>query len=579
MRVSKRLTGLAAISAVTLIAVSACSKQTPSTTPQYSPGFAECATKPNTCNNGPTTPGGTLTMAIEKTIPNFNVWDGDGNTYETGQVLSGVLPSAFIINPDGTLLLNQDLLVSADIANQSPFTVVYKIQPSAVWSDGTPISADDFIYAFKINNGTDCKDCPVAGTTGYDQVKSVTGSDGGSTVTVVYNDPYADWKVLFTGTNALYPSHIAAKAGDLSTAAGLKASYDAFVKDTPSWSGGPYVISDYNKDVSVTLTPNPKWYGTAKPSLDKVVFKIIEDQAQEAPALKNDEVQALISQPNADIVSAVKGIEGVNYNLTKGPTWEHIDLNFKNKWLADKALRQAIFTAIDRTAIISKTVGPFFDGAAPLNNHNIMPGQPGYQDVITATGQGAGNIDAAKKILTDAGYTIADNALKTKSGETVPPLRFGFTNGNTLREATGEVVQNELTQLGIQVTLDPFKSLGQTLSTGDFDMIIYAWVGSPFLLGAPDQWSTDGGSDYNHYSNPQVDDLMKQVKTTIDYNQVYQLLNQADALMAADASVLPLYQKPVFLAVNSKFVNIRNNANLDGPAYDIQEWGLKAGTS
>ncbi len=356
---------------------------------------------------------GTFTMALEKTIPNFNIWDGDGNTYETGQVMSGLLPSAFIINPDGTVTLNHDLLVSADISTQSPFTVEYKIQPSAVWSDGTAISADDFIYAYRINNGTDCKECPVAGTTGYDQVKSVTGSDGGKTVTVVYNNPYADWKVLFTGTNSLYPSHIAATAGDLSTAAGLKASYDAFVNTTPTWSGGPYVISNYDKDVSVTEAPNPKWYGAVQPSLDKVVFKIIEDQAQEAPALKNNEVQALISQPSADIVDAVKGIQGVNYNLTKGPTWEHIDLNFQNRWLADKALRQAIFTAIDHKAIISKTVGPFFDGAAPLNNHNIMPGQPGYKDVVTPTGQGDGNLDAAKKILTDAGYTISGTTLKT----------------------------------------------------------------------------------------------------------------------------------------------------------------------
>jgi peptide/nickel transport system substrate-binding protein len=575
MPASKRLTGLAAIAAVALLA-SACSKPAANTTPQYSPGFAECETKPNTCNNGPTAPGGTLTEALEKTIPNFNVWDGSGNTYETGQVMSGLLASVFIINPDGTLTLNNRLMVSADVTSQSPFTVVDKIQPNAVWSDGTAINADDFVYAYKIRNGNDCKDCPVAGTTGYSQMASVTGSDGGKTVTVVYKSPYADWKSPFTGNNAMYPAHIAAQAGDLTTAAGLKASYDAFVKTTPTWSGGPYVISNYDKDVAVTESPNPKWYGSTKPSLDKVVFKIIEDQAQEAPALKNNEVQALISQPTADIVSAVKGIPGVNYNLTKGPTWEHIDLNFKNKWLADSALRKAIFTAIDRKAIIAKTVGPFFDGAAPLNNHNIMPGQPGYKDVITATGQGAGNVDAAKKILTDAGYTISGTTLKTKSGDTVPPLRFSFTTGNALREATGEVVQNELAQIGIQVTLTPIKSLGGTLASGDFDMIIFAWVGSPFLLGTANQWSSTGGSDYNHYSNPQVDDIYAQIKTTVDYNKVYDLLNQADTIMAGDASVLPLFQKPVFLAVYSKFVNIRNNANLSGPAYNIQEWGQKA---
>lgn len=574
MPASRRLTSLAAVAAVALL-VSACSRPTVNP-PQYSPGFAECETKPNTCNTGPTAPGGTLTVALEKTIPNFNIWDASGNTYETNQVMTGLLPSAFIVNPDGTLSLNSNLLASADVTSQSPFTVVYKIQSGAVWNDGTPINVADFVYAFKIKNGVDCPNCTVFGTTGWAQVESVTGADGGKTVTLVYKSPYADWKALYSGNNAPYPSHIAAKAGDLSTAAGLKASFDAFIKDTPTWSGGPYIISNYNKDVAVTASANPKWYGSVKPSLEKIVFKIIEDQAQEAPALKNNEVQALISQPNADIVTAIKGIPGVNYNLTKGPTWEHIDLNFKNKWLADPALRKAIFTAIDRKAIIAKTIGPFFDGATPLNNHNIMPGQAGYKDVVTATGQGAGNIDAAKKILTDAGYTISGTTLKTRSGETVPPLRFGFTTGNALRQATGEVVQNQLTQIGIQVTLNPFKSLGEALASGDFDMVIFAWVGSPFLLATVNQWTTTGGSNYNHYSNPKVDDIMTQVKTTVDYNKVYELLNEADALMAADASVLPLFQKPVFLAVYNNFVNIRNNANNSGPAYNIQEWGQKA---
>ena len=45
--------------------------------------------------------------------------------------------------------------------------------------------------------------------------------------------------------------------------------------------------------------------------------------------------------------------------------------------------------------------------------------------------------------------------------------------------------------------------------------------------------------------------------------------------MAQDANVLPLYQKPVFIAVSSQFVNIRNNATSAGPAYNMQAWGVK----
>lgn len=572
---SKRLTGLVAIAAVGLLAVSACSKSSSSSKPpQYSPGFAECETKPNTCNNGPTAPGGSITVAIEKTLPNWNTWDGEGNTYETGQVLSGLLPAPYILAPDGSVSLNTDLLTSAEITvPTSPFTVVYKIKPEAVWSDGTPISAKDFEYQWHINNGTDCPDCAVAGTTGYDQITKITGSDNDKTVTVEFKSVFADWQSLF----GLYPAAVAAKQGDLTTPAGLLASYNYFINTVPDYSGGPYVISDYQKDVSVTEKPNPKWYGAVKPSLDSVIFKIISDQTAEVPALQNSEVQVLLAQPSQDIVDQVKAISGVNYNLSKGNTWEHLDLNFKNTYLADKALRQAIFTAVDRQAIIDKTLG-FFDGAAPLNNHNIMPGQPGYKDVITPTGQGAGKIDAAKKILTDAGYTIDGGVLK-KDGAAIPEIRFGYTNGNTVREQTGQIVQSELAQIGLKIKLAPFPSLGKALSSGDFDIIDFAWVGSPFLTGGTDLWGTDGGGNYGHYSSPDVDAIMKQIKGEADYTKIRDLFNQADEIMSKDAAVLPLYQKPVFLAVYTKYINIRNNANLSGPTYNIQEWGLKSSTS
>jgi peptide/nickel transport system substrate-binding protein len=577
---SKRLTGLVAIAAVGLLAVSACSKSSSSSnTPQYSPGFAECETKPNTCNNGPTAPGGDITVAIEKTIPNWNTWDGEGNTYETGQVLSGLLPAPFILNPDGSVTLNSDMMASAEITSPSaPFTVVYKIKPEAVWSDGSPISAKDFEYQWHINNGKDCPDCEVAGTTGYDGITSLTGSDNDKTVTVVFKDVFADWQSLF----GLYPSAVAAKQGDLTTPAGLKKSYDYFVNTVPDWSGGPYVISDYQKDVSITEKPNPKWYGKVKPSLNSVVFKIISDQTAEIPALQNNEVQVVLAQPSQDIVDQVKAISGVNYNLAKGPTWEHLDLNFQNKYFGNtpegNALRKAIFTAIDREAIIKKTLA-FFDGAAPLNNHNIQPGQPGYKDVITPTGQGAGKVDDAKKILTDAGYKIDGDTLKLPSGEAVPEIRFGYTNGNTVREQTGQIVQAQLAAIGVKIKLAPFPKLGAALASGDFDIIDFAWVGSPFLTGGTDLWGTDGGGNYGHYSNPDVDAIMKQIKSESNYDKIRDLFNQADEIMSKDAAVLPLYQKPVFLAVYDKYVNIRNNANLSGPTYNIQEWGLKATTS
>jgi peptide/nickel transport system substrate-binding protein len=567
---SRRLIGLIAVGAASLLVLSACSKgsPSPSSSENTSTSFADCGNRPLDCNGGNTKQGGTVTYTIEKTITGWNVNDTDSATFDFVEVLDGVLPQGpFINTPDLKATLNTDLMVSAEQTSTSPQTIVYKIRPEAVWNDGTPITAEDFVYSWQTQNAKDCADCAAASTSGYDQMQSVTGSDGGKTVTVVYKTPFTDWKLPF---GPLYPAHIAKEHGDLA------ASWKWFNENVPTYSGGPFVIGDFQKDTSVTLTPNPKWYGKTKSKLDKLVFRIITDQKQEVPALQNNEVQAIYPQPNADIINQVKQIPGVQYTLGKGFNWEHLDLNLKNTALADAKLRQAIFTAVDRKAIIDKTVGQFVPGLTPLNSHNFVPGQQGYKDTVSSTGQGTGNLDKAEQILKDAQYTGVGTALKTPSGQDVA-LRISYTQGNVLRQQTCELIQNELGQLGIKVTVTPVASLGKTLASGNYDMIIFGWSGTPFpFAGAQQLWASTSDSNYGKWVNADSDTHLKNAASETDPQKAIDELNQADQLLSNDAYVLPLFQKPTFLAVYSNIANIRDNATATGPPYNVQEWGIRA---
>jgi peptide/nickel transport system substrate-binding protein len=573
---SKRLNGFVAIAAASVLAIGACSTSNDGGggKQQSSPGFATCETDPNGCNSGPTKAGGSIVVALEKKVQNWNIGDADGNTFDTVQIMNGLIPTPYVAQPNNSVAWNQDLLVEEPkVTNQTPQTIQYKIRPEAVWDDGTPMTYKDFSYYWKVTNGTDCPDCTPAGTTGYELIKSIEGADNDKTVIVTFKDgeTYPDWKGLFN----IFPSHLAAQQGDLTTPAGLLKAFEYF-KGTPTWSGWAYKFQEYQKDVSVTLVPNPKWYGKSKVALEKITFRIIEDQAQQTPALQNKEVHMLISQPNDDMVKKVQGMAGVNYHLSAGPTWEHLDFNTKNTTLADVELRKAIFTAVNRQDIITKTIGPFFPKGAPLNNHNFMPGAPGYKDTITPTGQGAGSVDAAKKILNDAGYKIEGDKLIGKNGQPVPPLRFRYTNGNQLRQQTGELVQSHLKAIGIELKIEPTPSLGNTLSTGDFDIIIFAWVGTPFAADNRALWHTDGGSNYGKWSNKEADVLLDQAAKELDENKMRELFNQADEIMSKEAYVLPLYQKPVFIAVYGDYIEVRNNPTSAGPTYNMEKWGLKA---
>jgi peptide/nickel transport system substrate-binding protein len=572
---STGLRGLMAIAAASVLVLTACGTSGGGNKPAQttSPGFAECDAKPNECNSGPTKQGGTITVALEKKIQNWHTQSSEGATFETGLINNALVQVPYHQMPDITLAWNKVLLAEEPkVLKDDPQTVQYKIKPEAVWNDGTPISAKDFIFDWKTLNGTDCPECDAASTTGYELIEKIEGTDNDKTVTITYKagKKFPDWRGLFV----LWPSHLAAQKGDLNTPAGLAAGYNYF-KETPTFSGGPYKIENYNKDVSVTLVPNEKYWGT-KAKLDKVNFVLIEDQAQQIPALRNREVQMLISQPNKDMIDQVSQMAGVNYNQKTGGTWEHLLLNTKNAALSDIALRQAMWTAVNRQEIIDKTVGTFFPKAAPLNSRFFVPGSTGYKDNVTATGQGGGKVDEAKKILTDAGYKIEGGKLIGKNGQAVPPLRFRYTTGNTVRQQTAELFQSQMKQLGVEIKIEPLTSLGGTLDSGDFDVIVFAWVTTPDLSGSTSIWRSDGGQNYSKWGDPQVDKLLDEAAAELDTAKRHDLYNQADEGLTKGATDMPLYAKPVFIAVYNDVRGVRNNPTAEGQTYNIEEWGLAA---
>lgn len=550
------------------------------TATQTGQAFKDCDANPNSCNSATADQlqdGGQLTYVIEKNISNWNIISADGNVFENGEVVNRLTPSVYGSTPDLQPALNTNYVTSAEVTNTNPQTIVYQINPQATWSDGTPLDANDFIYNAHIQDGTHCPDCAVSSTAGFDDIASLVGSDNGKTVTVTMKQPFTDWRAMWDSNAPIYPAHLAAQHGDINTPAGLKSSFDWFGSTVPTWSAGPFKIDNFQNKVSVTMVPNPGWWGE-KPHLSRLIFRVITDANQEPTALQNNEVQAIYPQPQVDLVNQVKNIPNVSSYVGIGLQWEHFDLNLKTPALQNIALRKALFTAVDRQAMINKTVGQFTDKVKPLNNHNFMPGEQGYQDVITSTGQGAGNIDAAKKILTDAGYRIDNNKLIDPSGAPVPDLRIRYTVGNQIRQNECELFRDAAAQLGVTVKIDPTDDMGTTLSSGDYDIMVFAWAANAFVYsGGLQNWLSSSSSNYGHYNDPQVDQLLHQANAETDLTKAANELNQADQIMSNDAYVLPLYQKPTFVAAYDNIGNIRNNSTLDGPPYNIQQWGIRKG--
>jgi peptide/nickel transport system substrate-binding protein len=538
--------------------------------------------EPNTVNTAEVTAGGTMTYVLEKTIDNWNILTSAGIQFETAEVLNSIYPLVFTALPDLTPSLNTDLMVSAEQTNASPQTLVFKIRPEAVWSDGKPINIDDFIYQWKSQNGVDCKKCDINSTVGYKAIDKIEGTDDGKTVTVTMKESYADWKALFS--TALVPAHAAEPVG--LDGASLEKSFNKGFAGVPKLSGGPFVISAFQKDQSVTLTPNPKWYGKVKPSLDKLVFRMITDATQEPPALDNKEVDAIYPQPQVDLIKQLDAMKDIRYQMENGLLFEHFDFSLQNPALQDLAVRKALFTATDVPGIIARTVGQIDKNIKPLGNRMFVPLQKGYVDNVSSYGYGTANIEAATKLLTDAGYKIEGGKLIDKAGKPFPELSMRYTEGNAIRASECQLFADAVKKIGVTVKVAPTDDLGATLTQSDanhkYDVIVFAWVATPFgSANAPlyqsntAQGGESWGSNYGHYKNDLVDKSLAESITTTDPARQVAVLNAADKQLSEDAYTLPLYQKPVILAYSAKWANIRNNGTSIGPPYNTQDWGIR----
>ncbi len=507
--------------------------------------------------------GGSITYASEQGVAGFNMNTSAHEGVALQWIVINVYPQAFRAMPDFTVVRDENLLDSAEQTDDDPQTIVYKINKEAVWSDGTPITADDFEYRWKNSNGTN-KEIDIDNTTGYEDIASVTGSGSDNkTVTVVFKKPFADWKALF---NNLLPAHI------VETTPG---GWNEGLNNPPTWSGGPFKISAYTPDQSLTLVPNERWWGK-KPNLDSIVVRFGIPGTNVPQALQNGEIDMAYPQPQIDLVDQVKAIPGIKSELNYGLQYEHVTFNFKNEFLAVKEVRQAIAYGLDRDDIVNRTVKQFDDRGGRLDNRIWLRGQPEYEP--HGKDYAKKDMGKAKAALAKAGFTAGPDGIYTKDGKKLS-LRITTTGGNALREQTEQLIQAQLREVGIDVTIAnyPGNSAFGEIDVGNFDIALFAWAGTPFpISSAQSIYGPGGEQNEGGYENPRLTDLFARATATSDREESVELSQQIDEIIWDDLATIPLFVKPTFLPYRDKYVNIRDNATTDGPLWNAVDIGLKA---
>jgi peptide/nickel transport system substrate-binding protein len=519
--------------------------------------------------------GGTATVDLGTPWSGFNPSTPAGAASSTPTLLSPVLPGAYVMSPKLVPVVDTALLESVEVQSTSPLTVQYVLDPAARWSDGVPVTADDFVYAWtsQRGDGTDVDGQPdqVASTLGYQDIASVTGSHGGRTVTVVFRRPFADWRILF---DHLLPAHVARRVG---WNRGF-ASFDPAV----DLSAGPLVVAAVHGRTAV-LVRNPRWWGTPAP-LARVVVTAGAPAAAWVARLGASTTD--VAQPatfDLPTLGAVSALPGAGSAVHPSLALLSLEFNLASPTVGRLAVRQAVAHLIDRAALLDTTFGVLDAGLTVNEDHLAVSGQAGYSASTLSGEYDVPDPTVAATLLHTAGYGLATGPHGSVPSGRPLALTLAVPPGDPWIAEVAAALVRQLRSAGVGVTVvpatDPVGAVGTDgtpVPAGAYDLALVARHAGPFQSVTESWYSTDGGAgaqqDWSTYDDPEVDALFTQAAQDLNPVTGASVYAQIDDQLWSQMVALPLFPEPALVASGVQLAGPTYNPTADGLLWNVDQW-------
>ena len=507
---------------------------------------------------------GTVVFIHDQEPPNLQgPWVGN-NLYATSLVLNNIWYGGQIRN-DKAAFEPRLFGASPKVVKKQPLTISFGFKPTAVWSDGKKVTCADMkatwgVFINPANN--------VVSRTGWEDVKSITCK--GQAGVVVFKKSYADWEALLS--SGVYPAHVIAGQDMNKT----------FLTSVPV-SSGPWLFDSWQKGVQITVKKNAKFKAAAPMKLDKVVFRYILDTNARFQALKAGEGQVMEPQPQLQIADFLKDSKFV-VDQKIGYAYEHIDIQFGPQGhlaLRQPYVRQALITGINRKQIAGALYATIAPGLPQLQSLIYKPFEAAYQQNYAVW---KFNQQKVIDILTKKGCTGGPSkpSANNQSIFSCPNVgklsfRFGTTTGNQLRALAFEIMQRQLKSVGIELVARfqvAGTLFGTTLPSGDWDLVMFTWVGSPSSsITIKDLYSCGGEQNYMNYCNKKASALWNAVANELDSSKRAQMNNQAEKkYMIKDIPSIPLFARPIYV-IRAKGINGPVvNPTQEGSPWNVANW-------
>jgi len=505
----------------------------------------------------------------------------------------------------------QEVVTATEAVENLPqLTVRFTMVEGVTWQDGTPVTAEDSVFASLIA----CD--PDSATSKYlcERTASYTAVDEQTTEWVGLPG-YTD-QTYFTNYYAPLPRHQPGSEGTaMSEMSAVEIAEDSEFNRNP-WSYGPFQIAEWSSGEFIRLTRNENYWRADEglPILDEVIHNFIKDSNTLLAALRTGEVD-VATQDGLDISqfdaldAAEKAGELIPYYVV-GTVWEHIDFNFqpvddRPALGACKDVRKALAFGTDRGTMVEVIQ----KGKTNVQNTYVPQEHWAYppDDMLTTY-----EFDQAKaaELLEQLGFTDADGdgvreaqeditctVVTNLEGDTIDhvilagtplELTLNTTQGNVMREETTLLFQQNMKDIGVQINLDYLPADVYFADGPDgplfgrrFDLGEFAWltgvqppVGLYYCTEIPSEENSWGGQNETGYCNPDYDKVAKEAENTLERPDALPLYHQAQAIFSDELPVLPLFARVKVMATGPNVVNFRPDPTVNSETWNVETWGF-----
>ncbi len=435
-----------------------------------------------------------------------------------------------------------------DRAENADGTVSYTfhLRKDAKWSDGKPVTAHDFVYAWQrladpangatysylLSDVVNAREI-AAGSKEPTELAVRAVDDATFEVTLRRDVPY------FTQICALPPTFPVRQ--DVVEKAQTEQTQWTYTPETYI-GNGMYKLSDWEHAAQIVLEPNDKYYDPDVQTAETITFILMEDGHSIRSAFEGGALDFARSAAPEDVPKLLD--EEKLFALDYVGTY-FVSFQTRKEPFNDARVREAFTLAVDREKLVDEAVKAGQAPAAGLVPSGIFDADGVSGDDFRAQGGDYfdpaadaydDNCKEAKALLAEAGYP---------GGEGFPEVTYLYNTGET-HKAVAEALQKMWQDtLGVKVTLQAAEwgEFIQARKAGEFSIARGSWLAdyddpASFL----DLWRTDASGNDAHYSDEGYDKLMDDAHAADDPDRRMERLHQAeDLLIGRDYAVCPLY--------------------------------------